>query len=109
MIFSGEKHMADPEQKDMNEELKEWIKETHAQVKEKENDQSSKQQATGFCAICGENKAKYVCQRCKKSVCSSCYFQIVGLCKNCVEKETADKWQGKKPDLEKLLGVKWVE
>lgn len=103
------KRMADSETQEMNEELKEWIKETHANVKEKEHDQSSKQQPMGFCEICGENKAKYVCQRCKKNVCSSCYFQLVGLCKDCVEKETADKWKGKKPDWEKLLGVKWVE
>ena len=97
------------EAEDMNEELKEWIKETHAEVKQKEKDQPFNSEPSGVCNLCGDNKAKYVCHRCKKSVCSSCYFQLVGLCKNCVEKETADKWKGKTPDLEKLLGVKWVD
>lgn len=105
----GKKTVANTEKKDMNKELKEWIQETHANVKQKANDQSTNQKPKGFCSICAENKAKYVCQRCKKSVCSSCYFQLVGLCKNCVEKETAEKWKGKRPDWEKVLGVKWVE
>jgi hypothetical protein len=105
----GNNTVTDAENEEMNKELKEWIKETHAQVKRKEKNKVNTKKATGFCAVCGEHKAKYVCQRCKKSVCSSCYFQLVGLCKNCVEKETADKWKGETPDWEKLLGVKWVE
>lgn len=105
----GKKSVTRIESEDMNEELKEWIKETHAKVKQKEKAQSTELKPTGYCAICGENIAKYVCQRCKKSVCSSDYFQLVGLCKHCVEKETADKWKGKTPDWEKLLGVKWVD
>jgi len=105
----GKKILTLTKTEDMNEELKEWIKETHAKIKQKEKDESSIKTPTGKCAICGENKAKYVCNRCKKSVCSSDYFQLVGLCKNCVEKETADKWKGKTPDWGKLLGVKWVD
>ena len=97
------------EPEEMNDELKEWIRETHAKVKQKEKDQSSERKPKGVCSICEENNAKYLCNRCKLSVCPSCYFQLVGLCKNCVEKETAEKWKGKIPDWEKLLGVKWVD
>ena len=101
--------MTTSEKETMNEELKEWVKETHARVKEKQDQQHNLPAPTGICTICEDNKAKYICQRCKKSVCPSCYFQLVGLCKNCVEKETADKWQGKKPDWEKILDVQWVD
>jgi hypothetical protein len=106
-IFGGKKTVTDSST--MNEELKEWIQETHAKVAQEQKDQSNDPEPTGFCALCSDNKAKYVCQRCKRNVCPSCYFQLVGLCKSCVEKETADKWQGKTPDWEKLLGVKWVD
>lgn len=100
--------MTDPSST-MNDELKKWIKETQAKVTKEQRNQSSECKPTGFCSLCSDNKAKNVCQRCKRSVCSSCYFQLVGLCINCVEKETADKWQGKTPDWEKILGVKWVD
>jgi hypothetical protein len=41
-------------------------------------------------------------------VCSSCYFKIIGVCKECVPKDIAEKWEGKQPDWEKELGVEWV-
>jgi hypothetical protein len=50
-----------------------------------------------------------VCIKCGKSVCNSCYFNLVGLCEKCLSKETVDEWKNKKPDWEKVLGVDWVD
>ena len=94
----------------MNEELKEWLDETKEGIKRfKGKKQSSKKKPSGKCQICGEKDAKAVCLKCGKAVCGSCYFKIIGICKNCVPKETAAKWDGKQPNWEELLGVDWVD
>ena len=96
----------------MNEELKEWLQETrqdstfHKSVKKtSKNDRK----AVGRCYVCGEKEAKEVCIRCGKSVCTACYFHLVGLCKKCLSKTTGEKWKGIKPDWEKTLGVEWID
>ena len=91
----------------MNEELKQWLKENKKNFQEQP--QPSSKKPTGLCSICGERKAELFCIKCGRPVCSSCSFTIIGVCKECVAKEIAEKWEGKKPDWEKLLGVKWVE
>ena len=98
------------EDSSMNKELYKWIKETKKDIKNmnKKKEESQKKPA-GPCSICGERPAKAICLKCGKSVCLSCHFKIIGVCKKCVPKETAEKWEGKPPDWEKILGVEWLD
>lgn len=94
----------------MNEELRRWLMETKEEIKtSKETRQASKKKPSGKCQVCGERDAKFTCLKCDRVVCSSCYFKIIGVCKKCVPKDIAEKWEGKYPDWEKVLGVEWVD
>ncbi len=94
----------------MNEELQKWIKETKNDIKaSKTTKGKSTKKPKGMCEICGEKNAKSVCLKCSRSVCGSCYFKLISVCKKCVPKETAAKWEGKVPDWEEILGVEWVD
>jgi len=93
----------------MNKELLEWIKESKAHQKLAEKKQEKPPtKPTGYCSICGDKKAEAICIKCNRNVCSTCYFQIISVCKECVPKEISEKWEGKRPDWEKELGVEWV-
>ena len=97
----------------MNKELQDWLKETKDKIKdiarvEKTSKIDEKKPAV-ICQICGENKAKSVCLKCGRSVCPSCYFNILGICKKCVPEEYVKKWEKINPDWEKILGVEWVD
>lgn len=93
----------------MNEELKQWIEESKTDIKNsKEKTKKTKKKITGKCQICGQKTAEHICLKCGKSVCKSCYFKIIGVCKKCTPPEIAGKWDGSKPDWEKELGVDWV-
>ena len=95
---------------EMNEELQKWINETKKDIKKsKTAKKTSTKKPKGVCEICGEKNAKSVCLKCGKSVCGSCYFKIISVCKKCVPKETAARWEGKVPDWEEVLGVEWVD
>ena len=97
----------------MNEELQEWLEETRDEIKEikgvEKTSKKHKNKPEGMCQICGENKAKSICLKCDKSVCPSCYFNILGICKKCVPEKYVEKWEARKPDWEKILGVEWVD
>jgi hypothetical protein len=98
------------ENSSMNKELYKWIKETKKEIQTSKNfKEGIDKKPSGPCAICGEKPAKTVCLKCGKSVCQSCHFKIIGVCKKCVPKETAEKWEGKPPDWEKILGVEWLD
>jgi len=92
----------------MNEELKNWLKETKSETSENQSAKEVESKPSGKCQICGEKDAKFVCLKCDKFVCSACYFKIIGICKKCVPKDIAQKWEGKNPDWEQVLGVEWV-
>ncbi len=92
----------------MNEELREWKRETDKIVNRKKIKKEKQKKPKGKCQICGEKTAEAVCLKCGKSICNSCYFKIIGVCKKCVPPEIAGKWDGSKPDWEKELGVEWV-
>ena len=93
----------------MNEELKKWLQETKKDIKKVEKTPDfSKKKPKGMCQICGEKKSQSVCLKCGKSVCNSCYFKLIGVCKKCVPKDVGGKWDGSRPDWEKKLGLKWV-
>ena len=97
----------------MNEELKEWINETQLKTPLSQSDQKpvepQKIEPTGKCHVCEKNLAKFTCVRCGAPTCTSCYFTMIGLCKNCLSKYTADKWKGQTPNWERTLGVQWID
>lgn len=97
----------------MNEELKEWLQQEKKDIEEfKKSDQSSESvgdEPKGICEICGDNSAKFNCFKCGQKVCPTCFFNILGVCKKCVPKNIAEKWDGTNPDWEKVLGVEWVD
>lgn len=92
----------------MNEELRKWIDESKDEIKLSKNKQIKLKKPSGKCQICGEKKAIATCLKCGKSVCKSCHFKIIGVCKKCVPPEIAGKWDGSHPDWEKELGVEWI-
>ena len=92
----------------MNEELQRWIEESKNEIKTSKSKKGKCKKPSGKCQICGEKTAESVCLKCDKSVCKSCYFKIIGVCKKCIPPEIAGKWDGSHPDWEKELGVEWV-
>jgi len=92
----------------MNKELQRWLEESKGKVKKDKKSKEKSKKPTGMCQICGERTAEAVCIKCGKNVCKSCYFKLIGVCKKCVPKEVAGKWDGTKPDWEEELGVDWV-
>jgi len=101
--------MSNTADESMNEELRQWLKETKEEIKTSEKTQDySKKKPSGMCQICGEKTAEAVCLKCGRSICKSCYFKIIQVCKKCVPKEVAGKWDGSRPDWEKKTGVDWV-
>lgn len=95
----------------MNKELVEWIKASKDQIKQRHDKDSNtfiEKKAKGKCQICGKNKAKFVCLKCEKPVCPSCYFNIIGVCKICVPKEYVEIWEKKNPDWKEVLDVDWI-
>ena len=96
----------------MNKELELWIKETEkkgelTKIIEKANEK--KIEPMGKCEICGKRDAKFVCIKCHRKVCSSCYFSILGLCKKCISKEVVEKWKQDHPNWKNVLDVEWID
>ena len=92
----------------MNEELRKWMEESKEDISTTKKKKNVKQ-PSGKCQVCGEKKAIALCLKCGKSVCKSCHFKIIGVCKKCIPPEIAGKWDGSHPDWEKELGVEWVD
>ena len=92
----------------MNKDLLRWLEKSESGLKEKKDKKRNKI-PSGNCEICGQKTATSVCLKCDKSVCKSCYFKIIGICKKCVSKDISSKWDGSRPDWEKELGVEWVD
>jgi hypothetical protein len=93
----------------MNKELQEWIEESKKSIQINKKNNKKLKKPTGICQICGEKKSESICLKCNKSICSSCFFKLIGVCKKCVPTDIAEKWEGKQPDWEKILGVEWVD
>ena len=113
LTYEKKQRTKEEDDKSMNKELQDWLKETRDKIKdikrvEKTSKKDEKKPAV-TCQICGENKAKSVCLKCGRSVCPSCYFKILGICKKCVPEKYVEKWEKRKPDWEKILGVEWVD
>ncbi|HEC75864.1 MAG TPA: hypothetical protein ENI33_01220 [Thermoplasmatales archaeon] len=69
---------------EMNKELREWMKEHEISIDEKEEEE---EKIEGDCQICEKRDAKYRCIRCGKQVCISCYWTMLGICKDCISEE----------------------
>ena len=94
----------------MNKDLKQWVSaEEQADISKTINAGLKDKKPKGKCDICRVHPAKSVCIKCGNSVCSSCYFSMVGLCQDCLSKETIEKWKNKKTDWKKILDVDWVD
>lgn len=94
----------------MNEDLQKWLIETNKEIKKSEiKKEKNQRKPRGMCQICGEKVAIAICIKCGKNVCKSCHFKIIGVCKKCIPKNVAGKWDGSNPDWEKKLGVEWVD
>jgi hypothetical protein len=94
----------------MNKDLKQWVSaEEQADILKTINARLKDKKPKGKCDICRVHPAKSVCIKCGNSVCSSCYFTMVGLCQDCLSKETIEKWKNKKTDWKKILDVDWVD
>jgi hypothetical protein len=93
----------------MNKELKKWIQESKKEIENKKLIEKDIKKPEGRCQICGEKKAMTVCLKCGRSICKSCYFKIVGICKKCIPSHISNKWNGSKPDWEKQLGIEWID
>jgi hypothetical protein len=95
---------------EMNEDLKQWLSLDEQEIISKTMEAKLKdKKPRGKCSICRVHPAKSVCIKCGNSVCSSCYFTMVGLCQNCLSKSTVEKWKNKKTDWKKILDVDWVD
>ena len=100
----------EPNTRSMNEDLKQWLTEKDKEnLSKKIKTHKKVKKPHGMCQVCGTKTASEVCIKCGRSVCSSCYFNLVGLCEKCLTKETAEKWKNKRPDWEKILGVDCVD
>jgi hypothetical protein len=94
----------------MNEALRRWINEKQCKSVKKDSilNKNSEKKLKKKCEICGKKTAVAVCIKCERSVCKSCHFKIIGVCKKCIPQDIAKKWEGSGPDWEKELGVEWV-
>ena len=97
------------EKSSMNKDLEEWLLQNKKEIKKEKDKKKQSSKPKGMCQICGKKTAVAICAKCGKSVCKSCYFKLIGVCKKCVPKEIASRWDGSNPEWEKKLGVEWVE
>jgi hypothetical protein len=94
----------------MNKDLKQWIsEEEQADISGTLQTSEKDKKPKGKCTICRVHPAKAICIKCGDAICSSCFFTMVGLCQNCLSKETIEKWKNKKTDWKKILDVDWVD
>lgn len=69
---------------EMNKELIEWAKEHGIKI---EKEEKKEEKIEGICEICCIRDAKYKCIECGKIACSSCFWTMLGICKECVSEE----------------------
>ncbi len=94
----------------MNKALRQWVSaEEQADISKTVQEHLKDKKPKGKCEICRLHPARSVCIKCGNSVCSSCYFTMVGLCQNCLSKDTIERWKNKKTDWKKILGVDWID
>lgn len=101
--------MANNKVESMNEELRNWLRDSKDEIKIIKEKKGKTRKPSGKCQVCGKKNATSVCLKCGRSVCKSCYFKIIGICKKCIPPEIAGKWDGSHPDWERELGVEWID
>ncbi len=103
------KNTSKQNKQEMNEDLKKWLKGEKKRQSDGKKTSAKKKKIKGKCEICGENPAATTCIKCGRTVCTSCYYHLVGLCEKCLSPDIAEKWKNKNPDWKEELGVDWVE
>jgi hypothetical protein len=93
----------------MNEDLAQWLNETPEKISGEFDTNQVANKPKGKCKICGTHIATAVCVKCGKPVCNDHYYHIIGVCENCLSKETVEKWKKHNPNWKKLLGVDWLD
>ncbi len=96
-------------QNTMNQDLQLWSSKSKDQPPFESSDEHTGKKLKGKCQICGKNKATAVCLKCGKLICNSHFYHILGVCENCLSKETVEKWKKNNPNWEKILGVDWLD
>jgi len=67
---------------EMNKELREWMEEQGIKIEKESKEEDEK--IEGKCEICEVREAKYRCIRCGKIACMSCFWTMLGICKECI-------------------------
>ncbi|MCD6447719.1 MAG: hypothetical protein J7L58_01565 [Thermoplasmata archaeon] len=67
---------------EMNKELREWMEEQGIKIEKEGKEEEEK--IEGKCEICEIREAKYRCIRCGKIACMSCFWSMLGICKECI-------------------------
>jgi hypothetical protein len=94
----------------MNDALTQWVsKEDQVKIATKIETTLRDNKPTGKCHVCNTNDATAICIKCGSPTCTTCYFTILGLCQQCLSKETVEKWKNKKTDWKTILGVDWID
>lgn len=94
----------------MNDDLRQWIpKDDHGKTTTTIETSRKKTRPTGKCHVCNTNEATEICIKCGAPTCPSCYLTMIGLCQQCLSKETVDKWKNRKTNWKKLLDVDWID
>lgn len=75
-------------QNDMNETLKQWAEEHDVNLPGTKTDDMP---VEGTCKICTVRPAAYRCINCGKNACISCFWVMLGTCKECVTEEQLKK------------------
>ena len=78
---------------EMNEELKKWMKEHGIDVEKIKEEKEEK--IEGKCMICFSKDAEHKCINCGKFVCLSCFWKMLGICKECITEGMMKKWKEK--------------
>ena len=87
-----------------DEELKKWMEEQGIPIEEEEKE-GKEEEIKGKCEICMARDAKYKCIKCGKFVCSSCYWIMFGVCRECISEDIIKKWRDRGKD----FGIDWVK
>ena len=83
-LCSDDTYQTPAKAEDMNEDLKQWLEEHKPEIEKKEEDSSS---IYGKCERCEFRDAKYKCIKCEKLFCLSCFWTMIGMCKDCMTEE----------------------
>ena len=80
----AENNMSDSSSIEMNKDLQDWLEEHGVEIEKRNTVEDA---VAGTCEVCEARKAKHRCIRCGKKACLTCYWIMLGICKECVTEE----------------------